>query len=182
MIPHGYRIRPALPADIPSLAGVERAADERFAAVARQLGLPDAALAQVTERAALERGRQEARLWVAISRGGAVVGFALATEVAGFAHLEQLAVVPAEGRSGLGSALLETVAGWAAAAGRQGVTLCTFRDVAWNAPFYNRRGFTAIAPGDLSPEHARIARAEAERGLPAATRVMMVRRLPATPA
>jgi GNAT superfamily N-acetyltransferase len=180
MIPPGYRIRPALPADIPSLAGVERAADERFVALAGQLGLPGAALAQVTERAVLERALDEGRLWVASSGGGTVVGFALAIEVAGFVHLEQLAVVPDEGGAGLGSALLEAVVERAAAAGRQGVTLCTFRDVAWNAPFYSRRGFTAVAPEDLSPGHAAIARAEAERGLAADTRVTLVRRLPAT--
>jgi hypothetical protein len=52
------------------------------------------------------------------------------------------------------------------------VTLTTFRDVPWNAPYYERLGFQAIA--DNSPGLAEIMREEASRGLDPATRVAMI--------
>jgi GNAT superfamily N-acetyltransferase len=66
------------------------------------------------------------------------------------AHLWQLSVHPSESRRGRGSALVMAVCDWAASQGYAAVTLTTFRDVAWNGPFYARMGFrvlTDLAPG-----------------------------------
>jgi hypothetical protein len=53
------------------------------------------------------------------------------------------------------------------------LTLCTFRDVPWNAPFYERMGFRRLATADLT-EALRVRMAdEAERGLPPEHRVAM---------
>jgi GNAT superfamily N-acetyltransferase len=92
--------------------------------------------------------------------GDPPVGFAQVEIDDGTAHLEELAVRPDHGRRGLGTALVERVCQWAAGQAYPAVTLLTYRDVAWNGPFYTRLGFT---PTRLTPGLAR--RREAERAL-----------------
>ena len=58
-------------------------------------------------------------------------------------------------------------------AGLRGVTLTTFRDVPWNAPFYRRLGFEVLDPEDLTPGLAAAFADEARRGLPVELRVVM---------
>ncbi|HEY7915715.1 MAG TPA: GNAT family N-acetyltransferase [Acidimicrobiales bacterium] len=72
------------------------------------------------------------------------VGFACVEIVDGAAHLWQLAVLPSQGRRGLGTALVTAVSDWAKAHGFHAVTLTTFRDVPWNGPFYQRLGFEVV--------------------------------------
>jgi len=49
----------------------------------------------------------------------------------------------------MGRALVNAVCGWAVVNGLPAVTLTTFRDVAWNGPFYAGLGFREVE--DLSP-------------------------------
>ena len=104
---------------------------------------------------------------------GEAVGFALVLEIGGFAHLEELDVLPPHGRKGLGSALLDAVCTWAGQGGYPAVTLSTFRDVPWNAPFYQRRGFRVVVPSELSDDHVQLVVSEQRRGLRPDLRVMM---------
>ena len=57
--------------------------------------------------------------------------------------------------------------------GLAAVTLTTFRDVSWNAPFYARLGFRIVEPGSLSPGLVAVVQLEERRGLPAGLRVAM---------
>jgi len=60
-------------------------------------------------------------------------------------------------------------------AGFSALTLTTFRDVPWNAPFYARLGFVEIAEPE---EHLRLSSElenEARAGLKPAQRVAMIR-------
>jgi hypothetical protein len=63
----------------------------------------------------------------------------------------------------------------AAAEGRLAVTLTTFRDVPWNAPYYERLGFTVVAAADQGPELAAVVAEEAQRIPGDAPRVAMRR-------
>jgi GNAT superfamily N-acetyltransferase len=81
---------------------------------------------------------------VVLVTGTPAVGFACVEVVDGVAHLWQLSVHPSAGRQGRGRALVDAVCDWARANGYRAVTLTTFRDVPWNAPFYARLGFRAI--------------------------------------
>ena len=56
-----------------------------------------------------------------------------------------------------------------------GVTLTTFREVAWNAPYYRRLGFRALAPEEITPGLAERVRAAEAAGLLARDRVVMRR-------
>ncbi len=80
------------------------------------------------------------------------------------AHLEQLSVrLPEHGRRGVGTALVHAACEEARWAGHDSLTLCTYRDVPWNGPFYRRLGFSEDpAP---PPHLARIRRHEQDLGL-----------------
>jgi GNAT superfamily N-acetyltransferase len=130
-----YQIRRAAPEDVSVLPDVERMAGTLFDTQLAATGLTDDVVAHVNSVEDFERAREAGRLWVAVAADGQVVGFALVLDIAGYAHLEELDVLPAHGRRGAGSAMLEAVCAWAAAAGYPAITLRTFRDIPWNAPF-----------------------------------------------
>jgi hypothetical protein len=55
------------------------------------------------------------------------------------------------------------------------VTLTTFRDVAFNAPYYARRGFTHVPADQWTPSHRAIIATQAAMGMDPATRTVMRR-------
>ena len=75
-------------------------------------------------------------------------GFARVDALAGGAHLEQLSVHPDHMGQGKGRALLGAACDWAVQAGYPEITLATYRDVAWNGPFYASAGFEEVGPVD----------------------------------
>lgn len=75
-----------------------------------------------------------------------IVGFAQVLETHGIAHLEQVSVLPEHGRKGHGRMLVAAAKAEASRRGYRKLTLRTYRDVPWNAPFYASCGFGAIAP------------------------------------
>jgi len=172
----GYSIRLAWPEDIAFLPSIERQAGALFKNCFGETGLRSEAFDQAQSSDDFAAAQQKGRLWVAVSPGGDRVGFALVIDVGGAAHLEELDVLPEHGRRGLGSRLLETVCDWAREAGYPRVTLSTFRDVPWNAPFYSRHGFRIVDPRDVSEQHVQLVRAEKARGLRIDLRVIMERR------
>lgn len=76
----------------------------------------------------------------------AAIGFVHVIEVDGFAHLEQLSVRPEKSRQGIGRALVKAAMVEAAARGYKNLTLRTFAEVPWNAPFYATCGFEVSEP------------------------------------
>ncbi len=167
------QIRLAEPHDIEILPGIERSAARLFRTWADDLGLPRNLLAEPNAVDTFRSAQQAGRLWVACDSGGTPVGFALVVELGGFAHLDELDVLPEYGRQGVGSALLATVCAWARQHAFPAVTLRTFRRVPWNAPFYGRRGFREVDSATLSIEHARLDVMEQQRGLRPEMRVTM---------
>ncbi len=81
---------------------------------------------------------------VVFAAGDPPVGFVSVELLDGEAHIDQLSVLAAHGNRGTGRALLDEVIRWARGEGLAGVTLTTFRDVPWNAPFYRRVGFEVV--------------------------------------
>ena len=102
------------------------------------------------------------------------VAFVQMDEVDGNAHVQELAVLPAHMRQGLGSLLLDAACTWAQDNGYQAITLTTYADVAWNAPFYAARGFTELC--ELTPELAEIRDWERDVGLDDVGRRVAMRR------
>lgn len=77
------------------------------------------------------------------------VGFALVIIMGNYAHLHKLSVDPAHGRKGLGTRLVKKVIQFAETSDLYGVTLSTFRDVAWNAPFYYNLRFREMRDEEI---------------------------------
>lgn len=128
-----------------------------------------------TSAGCYERAVGQRSLWVA-EGGGGVVGFALGHVVDGAGHLDELDVLPAFGRRGIGRALVEQVGRWAMELGFPALTLSTLPEVPWNAPFYERLGFRVLDERALTPGLAAIR--ERELAFPLCRgRVMMRREL-----
>lgn len=94
---------------------------------------------------------------------GVVVGFVQVIEADGIAHLEQLSVLPEHGRHGYGRSLVEAAKDEARIRGYHQLTLRTYAEIPWNAPFYASAGFAEEEPA--TPFHHALIRIEAERGL-----------------
>lgn len=95
---------------------------------------------------AWDRLTQPGAVLVGESHSGEVAGFAHLLEIDGLAHLEQVSVLPRFGRLGLGRMLVTATLAEAAARGHREVTLRTYADVPWNAPFYATCGFVETEP------------------------------------
>ncbi|GGM53349.1 GNAT family N-acetyltransferase [Microbacterium saperdae] len=74
------------------------------------------------------------------------VGFVHVLDVDGHAHLEQLSVLPSAARQGHGRQLVTAALDEARARGYSRVTLRTYAEVPWNAPFYASCGFLESIP------------------------------------
>ena len=163
-------IRTATPADWPVLQQIEVAAGSLF----RDLGMD--AIADDPPPSDDELAAAAVVL-VASDDLGELVGYARVELLDAHAHLEQLSVLPDHGGQGIGTALLEAVGAWARELGHTEVTLTTFRDVAFNAPLYAKRGFVEVPEGQWSPELRALVAEEADHGLDPTSRVVMRRSL-----
>lgn len=127
------RVRIADDGDLEQLVEIETRADEIYSVdVVAQL--PPSANDPVSLRSAA----------VVLVAERPPVGFARVDVVDGLAHLEQLSVLPEHTRRGLGTALVEAACRWAVDRGFPAMTLITFADVPWNAPFYASLGFVPV--------------------------------------
>lgn len=142
-------VRPAAPDELPLLVEIDERAESVFRVAGYELPRVDLGVDDFARAAAI------------FVLGEPPVGFARVDVVDGCAHLEELAVLPKEMRKGLGTLLLEHACAWAAAEGYDAITLITYRDIPWNAPFYAKRGFVE----DPDPSPGLLALRERERTL-----------------
>jgi GNAT superfamily N-acetyltransferase len=149
-------IRPARHTDVERMRDIERAAGELF----RPLGMDAVADDDPGSPEHLRACADDGRAWVA-EHDGTVAGYLLAAVVDGEGHVEQVSVDPAFAGRRIGAALVERAARWA----RGPLTLTTFRDVAWNGPYYARLGFRWLADDEIGPELRAVREAEAAHGL-----------------
>lgn len=163
-----YTIRLARADEIEQLPAIERAAAQLF----RGLDVGSFSLDDVHSIETHAAAQRLGRLWVAL-HGDTPVGFAIASEVGGGPHLLELDVLPAHGQRGLGARLVAAVVEWARATGAPSLTLSTFRDIAWNAPFYAKLGFRALDESELAEPYRALLEREVAMGLPRERRVVM---------
>lgn len=175
------RIRSARRSDLPVLQDIERAAGEPF----RALGMAFVADDDPPPLDLLESYRQAGRCWVATdplsATGDRPLGYVLADPVDDALHIEQVSVDPAAARRGIGRDLIAHLAALAARRGMTALTLTTFTDVPWNAPYYARIGFRVLTEGELTDGLRAIRAEEAQHGLDRWPRVCMRRDLSAVP-
>ncbi len=141
------RIRPAARAELARLQEIERAAGVPF----RDVGMADVADDAPPALETLERYRRAGRCWVAAdARTDVPAAYLIAEPVDGALHVEQVSVHPDAARRGVGRALLARAADRAREEGLTALTLTTFTEVPWNAPYYARLGFRTLSEAGLT--------------------------------
>lgn len=149
-----FEPRPARPGDLPLLPPIEEAADGLFAPFGIVFPPGDPVV-----RLMIDNGGD------ILVAGDPPIGFAAVDELDGAVHLEQIAVHPDHVRKGVGTGLLRAVLARAAAGGFPGVSLLTFRDVPWNAPWYRAHGFAELPEDRWGPGVRNLWNAEIDAGL-----------------
>ncbi|MDT7674924.1 MAG: hypothetical protein QOD82_2826 [Pseudonocardiales bacterium] len=178
------RIRLAREDELPLLREVERASGEIF----RDIGLAEIADDEPLSLTELGHYQRAGRAWVTTEGGGAagtegagaggkLLAFLLAEPVDGNLHIAQVAVHPAAAGRRLGAALIEHLARLAVADRAPRLTLTTYREVPWNAPYYRTLGFGEIPEPELGPRLRLIRDLERKAGLDRWPRVAMSRPL-----
>lgn len=133
-------IRPASSEDVEIIRAIEEAADILLVETLGAAEWPaagDAAERLTTEGFVLMLMDADA---------GSPIGFVHVLDADGRAHLEQLSVLPTFGRRGYGRRLVVAALQEARARGYTRVTLRTYVDIPWNAPFYASCGFLESIP------------------------------------
>ena len=168
-----YTIGSSKREDVDALPEIERRAARLFSPE----DLAPELAAETTPVLVYLRAHDEGRLIVARDASERVVGFAHLVWIGKFAHLEEIDVDSDFGRRGIGRMLVEAACEWARARGSDRITLSTFRDVAWNAPFYARLGFRTLLENELSIALRDLRTKERGEGFDSEKRVMMSRSL-----
>ncbi len=166
----------AEPADVATLPAIERDASAIFSPE----DLPPEIAAHTLPIENLIQAQREGRLIVARGSTGSVLGFAHVMRIDDGALLEELDVDPKFGRRGIGRRLVEAACGWARQRRLHSITLSTFREVAWNAPFYARLGFVVCPAESWTEALRRLRDNERRAGLDLDRRVIMRRPIAAT--
>ena len=170
MVTLNLTVRPTHSDDVASLPAIERAAGERFRDYPDLAWLADGEVISAEQHLDYaERGLS----WLALANDRPV-GFILTEAHASSLFIVELSVELDWQGKGIGRQLIARAADHARKAGLASLTLTTFRDVAWNAPFYARLGFEYVT--DLTPELRQKREEEAAHGLAYETRCAM--RLP----
>ncbi|MCZ1006612.1 GNAT family N-acetyltransferase [Streptomyces lydicus] len=174
-------------AELPTLRSIELAAGAAF----RELGMAAIADAEPPTLAHLTAFHRSGRALAAYEEPGGTaatadtgqslgygtaqpLGYLLWEPVDGCTHIEQVSVHPRHAHRRIGQALIDR-------AEREGspdplpLTLTTFAEVPWNAPYYARLGFRILTDAGLTPGLRAIRAREATLGLDRWPRVCMRR-------
>jgi GNAT superfamily N-acetyltransferase len=110
---------------------------------------------------------------VAMDPAGGAIGFMTLSYVDALPYVDQISVVRAWMRKGVGRALLAQAIAWSEQAGE--LWLTTYAHLPWNAPMYARHGFVIVDDSRCGPELTEVL-IEQRAALPCpAQRVAMVR-------
>ncbi len=155
--------------DLLKLPNIEMDAGE----VLRAYGLETVADMPVDPHGYNEQLPEGGTIFVAVDDRDEPVGFALCIPVDGEGHLKELSVSRSSMKQGLGTALLNACIDWAKEAGFSALTLTTYRDIPFNAPYYTNNGFEWFEPDENWPELCAIREDEKKRGLDIKPRLAM---------
>lgn len=165
--------RVAAPHDAQAIRTIEFEAGQRFASV----GMTGIADAPPMALEIVKRKIDAQQIVVAAAADGGCVGFVMFEPQPACFYVQELDVLSSHAGQRIGAALIEQVAQRARAQQITQLTLSTYREVPWNAPYYRRLGFRDIEEADL--DAVLIARRDAHiaRGLDESKRVFMRRDL-----
>ena len=167
----GLRLRAARLDEIDAVRAIERASSVRMLSTP----FPELADDEPADPGLLAARIAAGGLTVACAQADTPVAFVMHRPLVQDWYIEQIDVLPSHARRGIGAALLEAVAGVARARGWPALTLSTFKDVPFNAPYYARLGFEPVE--HPTPGLAKIRAEHEARGLDETARVFMQRRV-----
>ena len=165
-----YQIRLAQADELQRLNDIEEAASKLFESTSFALEVDQEPLSIEL----LQEQQKQELVWVVVDDHERPVGFAVVIIMGDRAHLHELSVDPAHGRQGLGTRLMKKVIQFAKTSGLDGVTLSTFRDAAWNAPFYYKLGFREMSEDEIGRNLGNIRDKADEMALPVSERILMI--------
>ena len=143
------RLRAASIADLQGMIDIEIAAAGLF---------PTSVLPESVGRSGspdeIRAGIQASLAWVAEAAHTGVVGFLVGETVGTSMHIVEMDVLPSQARQGIGGQLLEHSIAYSKTMGFREVTLTTFLNIPWNAPFYARHGFKVVGDSNHYPHLA----------------------------
>lgn len=168
MMTSDYRLRPAQPHEIGTLRAIEQAAAQRF----RRTGfawVADAAPGSTeTFAASIAAGQLFVIEPLTGSDRGQPVAFCAFDAIDGNAYIEEVDVLPDHAGHRLAARLIDRAGDWARSQNLPRLTLSTFREIPWNAPYYRRLGFRdldQLTPGleAIRERHRRLGLLDVER-------------------
>lgn len=152
------------------MPAIERAAAELFTHGVGLEGFDPDDTWEVPELQRLIRRGHSLVAHVGETMAGFLVGQPFSREL----HIWEMDVHPRFGRRGIGAGLVRAAQIDARNTGFKALTLTTFRDLPWNAPFYARLGFEEVTALDAHPRLAGELANEVDDGLPAERRCAMI--------
>lgn len=165
-----FSIRLARKSDAEAFHEVEKDAGQLLENEPSLAGLPPLPLNSADEyRSMIAQGH-----CLAATSGDAVVGFAATRRHGRELHLHELSVATAHQRRHIGATLLNALKIDARNSGVRAITLHTFRNIAWNAPFYQRHGWVIIEDIEAFPRLASGQEWAIEYGIPKDRRCAMI--------
>ena len=170
-----YTIERGRTGHVEFLQAIELAAGARF----RDVGMPEIAGGDPTPISILEHRAEEGRLFVALDHGKPI-GFLIWSPKDKRAYIEEVSVHPDHAGHRLAASMIDALAN--DVRGRlRFLSLTTFRDVPWNAPYYASLGFTELPRAQAGAEHELSWHQQAEAGLDMSQRLFMIRPVPQAP-
>jgi len=165
-----WSLRLAQPEDAKHMPAIEAAAGQLFKTIE---GLSDLVDDQTVPVDRLVRLIRKGHCLVS-HIGDVMVGFIVTEPFGRELHIWEMDVHPRAQQRGVGSGLLRACMVDARNSAFRALTLTTFRDVPWNAPFYARLGFEEVTALDAHPRLAGELAVEADNGLPPDRRCAMI--------
>ncbi len=165
-----YQIRLARPEETQQLIDIERSAAQLFGEIPQYAWL---ATAEVQSAETHLRFISQGYSWVAVNAEDHPIGFINVEPLAQGLHIGELSVHQQWQRQGVGRLLIMQALGYALKNHYAEVTLTTFRQIPWNAPYYQRFGFEILTPADLSPALLALHQKEIQMGFSAECRCVM---------
>jgi ribosomal protein S18 acetylase RimI-like enzyme len=172
-VPHyvpNFSIRKARSEDIPLLGPVERSAAEIF----RTVNLGSLADDETTVAPSILATMADSNhLLVAVNESDQPIGFVGGMNIDGNFHIVEISVAQAVQGKGVGSALMAEMTRQVKEEKFMVMTLTTYRNVAWNGPWYKKLGFQEVTAEEMGKEYLKIWDVESQHGHDMASRCVM---------
>ncbi len=162
-------IRHPRPEDLPLLEYVEKSAAQLF----RTVKLDSLADGPTVDPNLLNSLAGNNHLWIAANGFDEPIGFVGGEFLEGNFHIVEISVAREYQGNGVGKALMMTILEQAWREGYKAVTLTTYRDLPWNAPWYSKMGFVQVDVENMGKTYKDILDAEAQHGLDINRRCVM---------